>query len=103
MKKLQVRQGDCFIESAVIPKEATATKAENGRCVLLRGEATGHHHSVSADDVEMFERDGTLFLRVNTETPLEHQEHAPITLAPGEYVMRRQREYWDDEVRNVAD
>ena len=99
-----IRQGDCMlIPVDSIPKSAKATKPRENRHILLEGEATGHRHSVAAPDVEMFERDGTIYLKVLTETPLEHQEHAPIVLGLGNYVMRRQREYWEEETRNVMD
>ena len=101
----QYRQGDCFLEAVnEIPRDAKASQPRNGRFVLLDGEATGHHHSVAVcDDVEMFERGGTLYLRVNQETPLEHQEHNTVPLPPGNYRMTRQREYWDEEIRHVVD
>ncbi len=101
----QFRQGDCFLEAVKeIPSDAKSAKSRDGRYVLLDGEATGHHHSVAVcDDVEMFERNGELFLRIGKETPLEHQEHATIPLPPGNYRMTRQREYWDEEIRYVQD
>lgn len=104
MKK-QFRQGDCFLEEVEeIPADAKPVQPRDGRYVLLDGEATGHHHSVEAcDAMEMLERDGTLYLRVKEEKPLEHQEHNPIPLSPRNYQMTRQREYRDEEIRYVQD
>ena len=37
------------------------------------------------------------------QTILEHQEHAPITLPEGIYIVTTQREYTPTEIRNVKD
>ena len=100
---MQIRQGDVLIESGTIPGGVTRIKAKRGRLILAEGEATGHHHSVAEQDAQMFERDGTLYLRVQTDTEVEHQEHAAIGLPAGDYRVTRQREYTPEAIRNVAD
>lgn len=104
------RQGDVLIRRvAKIPKGLKKVPLENGRVVLAHGEATGHAHAVvdrvaeveflAADLREMEKR----FLRVESEVDVVHDEHATITLAPGEYEVVRQREYAPEAPQWVAD
>ena len=99
------RQGDVLIERiSTIPKTAKKTVSINGRIILAHGEATGHHHSVDADAADWWKtEEGDQFVTVKEPTEVVHQEHAPIPLAPGKYRVRRQREYFPAEIRNVAD
>lgn len=100
---IQYRQGDVLVEVSDIPKDAKRMKRE-GRIVLAEGEATGHAHTMEADLVELYERKGTLYMRVFEPAPLIHQEHAAITVAPGTYKVTRQREWSDaQEPRQVLD
>ena len=95
------QQGDVLIETAAIPKEATRTR---GR-VLAEGEATGHAHRVEGD-AEMLGLGERIFLRVlSNDARVVHEEHRPIALPPGEYEVRRVREYDDftEEARRVRD
>ena len=74
--------------------------------ILARGEATGHHHSVVAASARLYHTAtvGIMLLEVLRRVQLKHQEHAPITLPPGSYLVRRQREYISEgEQRWVAD
>ena len=107
MKKQKMyRQGDVLIEKvAKLPPNLNLQKATNGRIILALGEATGHHHSLAADPADWWKQDktGEQFLTVKEATTVEHQEHAPITLPPGNYRVRRQREYTPEVIRNVRD
>lgn len=99
------RQGDLLLVRVDEAPEGRRLKAECGRLILARGEVTGHHHSVAVQDAELIVTDAeAVFLRIMAPTPLEHQEHAPITLQPGDYRVTRQREYQPGELpRQVAD
>jgi len=65
-----------------IPKDAKKIPVRP----LALGEATGHHHSVvcepdQADQVEMYERAGEIFVRIVGEgAAVQHQEHKPHVL-----------------------
>ena len=86
------RQGDVYIvDVPAIPESARLLD----HCVLAEGEATGHCHRImEADRAELFELDGVRFLAVTTaQVTLVHDEHAPITLPPGNYRFWLQREY----------
>lgn len=101
---MQYAQGDLLIVKVdKIPKGRRKLEAENGRLILARGEVTGHHHSVAVADAELVKVAETVYLKIMRATPLEHQEHEAITLEPGVYEVRRQREYHPAEVRQVAD
>jgi len=87
------RQGDVLLVPVAAMPTGRPVEAENGRLVLARGEATGHHHSVAVSDAELIDSAEGVFLRIMAATPLEHQEHGAITLEPGVYRVVRQREY----------
>lgn len=92
------RQGDVLLlKCADVPASAHPEAPEDGRFVLARGETTGHAHVMAAEGVCFFRDDGTGggFLRVQGTAPvaLTHEEHAPLTVPPGNYRVVRQREY----------
>ena len=96
---MQYRQGDVLVESKPIPKEATLRHDP----VLARGEATGHCHTAKGD-MEIYERDGVLYLRVGKAGgTVAHQEHSEIVLPRGDYEVTIQREYAPEAIRNVSD
>jgi hypothetical protein len=97
----QARQGDVFVEQVdYIPADA---KPIDGPIILAHGEATGHAHTVSNRVAKYFSCGDDRYLLVEEPAIVEHQEHAPITLMPGTYRVRQQREYSPLETRNVAD
>lgn len=95
------RQGDVLIETvAEIPAGATPKRT----AVLAYGEATGHAHRVEAPErAQVWEVGGELYLQVTDVTRLIHDEHLPITLAPGTYHVWQQREYTPEAIRVVRD
>lgn len=123
------RQGDVAIlrVNALPGGKLTARSREQGRVVLAHGEVTGHAHAIAdkmviqyeatnpteaankllADvglTVELSEHNAPTFLAVEEPATVEHEEHSPIALEPGSYVVLRQREWSDaDEPRQVAD
>ena len=115
--EIVARQGDLLlVKSPAGTQPATQlVKPEQGRLILLRGEATGHHHSMEAGAAEFrsFVADdrpsilegliiGTL--DVKQPTDLVHiGHHDPIPVAPGLYFVVQQREYRRDEIRRVMD
>jgi hypothetical protein len=100
------RQGDVLLLAiAKAPAKTQPVPLELGRVILAHGEVTGHHHSFAADSgVALLEGDGgERFLRVEHESRLEHQEHDTLLIPPGEYIVRRQKEYSPEAIRSVAD
>ncbi len=88
-----LRQGDVLLVPVADMPRGRTIEPEGGRLVLARGEATGHHHSVAVEDGELVDAAEGIFLRIMAPTPLEHQEHAALTLQPGVYRVHCQREY----------
>ena len=97
------RQGDILIRRVSALPSKKSTKRENG--VLVEGEVTGHAHRL--DDLaaaEVLEIENGLYLRVGESgVRIVHEEHAPITLTPGNYQVSRQVEYTPEAIRNVQD
>lgn len=78
---------------------------------LALGEKTGHHHSLVVeapleleDCVEMYEKDGEVFVRIKDEgVVLAHQEHKSHAVPPGDYRVTIQQENTDWGSRAVLD
>ena len=92
----QYRQGDVFVQKvAEMPKGGTKVKRDNGRVVLAYGEVTGHAHAIASKAATLYALPDTQdrWLEVEEAVTLRHEEHASITLEPGLYRVRQQREY----------
>jgi len=100
------RQGDVLI-IPVSPAECphiTGLIPNTPRGVVLaEGEATGHAHVL--DHGELYHTEDSMLRVLNLQGPanLLHEEHAPVQLPKGLYLVRRQREYTPEENRQVAD
>lgn len=107
-KMFMARQGDVLIMSAPDAIQAgEIVPRDNGRIVLAYGEVTGHAHAILDREAELRVIPDTddRFLRIMAASgaELRHEEHSTIFLPPGEYVVRRQREYSPEAIRFVAD
>lgn len=103
------RQGDVLVMAVPsIPRRAERVRRDGGRVVLAYGEATGHAHAIGDAGAVLLQDPltGDLFVRVDEPggVALAHEEHATVTLPPGDYQVVRQREYLpDDRTRRVSD
>jgi hypothetical protein len=97
-----VRQGDVLL----IPAAADAVTAgytevarKNGAIVLAEGESTGHAHAIHEAHARLLQAEGSAdrVLVADGRCLLVHEEHDPIAIAAGVYLVRRQREYVDDD------
>ncbi|MEC4891679.1 MAG: hypothetical protein SAL07_00515 [Oscillatoria sp. PMC 1051.18] len=96
---LPMRQGDVIL---LPTKQVTGKKVPH--LILAEGEVTGHTHRISDGQAELYEKDGTLYLRVLSETAtLTHEEHKQIKVPQGDWMVRIQREYEPEGWRYVAD
>ena len=92
----QYRQGDVLLcrvskvhSGSPVPPDA------GGRLVIAEGEHSGHAHALAPERAQLFRRGRQLRLSVGADgTALSHEEHSPILLPQGHYLIRRQREYW---------
>jgi len=96
----QYRQGDVLLVPTTLPQGATPVSTGRG-AILARGEATGHAHAI-LDPVNVFALAGRSFIQADQAVTLRHEEHGPITVEPGIYEIRQQREWWG-EWRQVRD
>ena len=106
-------QGDVmFIKIDAIPDGVVeATPETDGNHIITHSE-TGHHHVMRADRVRRFLPDGdrggmVSYIAVKEPTQITHlrphDTHAPIMFSPGNYEIRRQREYTPQGWRRVED
>jgi hypothetical protein len=107
MTKQTNQQGDVIFEVSEIPSDAKPLTSN----VVRRGE--GHHAHVLDGDVQLFDRDGTIYVRVGPGgATIQHErvgggvgEHNPQTIAPGTYRTPSVVEWnpWNQEARRVQD
>ena len=105
-------QGDVMlIRVDTLPAGLVPVAAENGRLIVTHSE-TGHHHVIEArPTVTMYrlpEEIYEAFIVVDGEpATLEHlrphDTHEALSLTPGIYQVRRQREYVAEGFRPAAD
>jgi len=96
-----LQQGDVLIRSV------SQTKGKKLKhLTLAQGEQTGHHHTITEGEAELYEDNGTLFLKViSDKATLTHQEHKPIEIPQGEYEIGIVQEFdhFREEAKNVQD
>ena len=108
-------QGDFVIfRINEIPKDTVALASENGVYTVAHSE-TGHNHVMTQEHVKAYKEtkitnDNDLFrLFVAVEAPTEIQHlrsfdtHETLLVPPGNYEVRRQREYVAEGFRKAAD
>jgi hypothetical protein len=103
-----LRQGDVLLVPGVaLPAAAKPVARDAGRVVLAYGEVTGHAHAVLDRTATLYQDTDRRFLEIVAGldvAELTHEEHGTITLTPDTvYEVRRQREYWPEATRNIAD
>src|SRR5687768_4538583 len=84
------RQGDVFlIATPNLPEES---RVEH-RPVLAEGEVTGHAHRLADPAAgRVFTSNGDMYLEVLADSAtVVHEEHGPVTVPRGGYVVRIQR------------
>lgn len=121
MKNPIIRQGDVLLVPCnSIPAGCTEVPNENGRIVLMHGEATGHAHAIAdwseagrvADaSIGLAGRrarllqapDGTRFLEVASPVNLTHEEHTSHKIPAGFFELPVQMEHSAERMRRVVD
>lgn len=96
-----IRQGDVILISV---KKSEDEGKKLPHLTLAEGEVTGHSHRISEGEAQLYEKDGTLYLRVLSQTAtLTHEEHKAIQIPHGNWMVRIQREYEPEGWRYVTD
>ncbi|ALF53115.1 hypothetical protein ACX27_10095 [Nostoc piscinale CENA21] len=95
-----IRQGDVIL----LPVEQVDGQKKLD-LILAEGEVTGHKHKISEGEAELYEKNGTLYLRVflSDIALLTHEEHQAIPIPQGNWIVKIQREYEPEGWRYVAD
>ncbi len=94
-----IRQGDVLLAPVkALPSEVVAVRRAVGPLVLAKGEATGHAHAIREPGASLFRSIGrgnaSAYLVVDdVPATLTHEEHDALTIAPGVWEVRQQREY----------
>ena len=119
MKKIgdTIRQGDVLLIRApksAVTAEHKEVKREGGRIVVAIGESSLHAHVFRDPGVCLLFREGVsdrvLTVADLCDLELEGGEsapgvprHGPVAVPPGTYIVRTQREWTGEAVRNAAD
>jgi len=94
------RQGDVlFIQIDSIPEDAKPQISN----IVVEGETTGHAHRLQGGQIMITAT--AMYIACHLQAShIVHEEHRTITLPPGVYEVRRQREYVSPELtRQVLD
>ena len=78
----KVQQGDCIFKPIPsLPEGCIPIKPTAKGYVLAEGETTGHSHVIEhTEDVELYEKDGVLYVRTKVPTVVTHEEHKAVPL-----------------------
>lgn len=101
---IMYRQGDLlFIKVDKIPPKKMLRKIDDD--VIVRGEASGHAHVLIGGELyrELYRADDRLYIIVKNIAKVVHEEHAPIILEKGFWIVIRQREYTPQGPEHVLD
>mgnify|MGYP001586258800 CR=1 FL=1 len=105
MPKKMIVQGDVYLVEIESLPEGTKKVEKNERgYILAKGEHTGHAHVID-DDLEVYDRDGVLYIKTEKAVLVTHEEHLHITVEPGIWRVGIVQEYdpFVEETRNVQD
>jgi len=97
------QHGDVLIKKIDELPEGELEKEK--RIILAEGEVTGHCHTLFGD-LLLLKKGDKVYVKIDGD-PAEviHQEHAPLTIAPGIYEIDKVKEYdhFKEEARRVRD
>ena len=96
-----IQQGDVLFQSLGAVPDGAARIGD----VVAEGEATGHAHRVTGAGAAVLEAEGHRYVSAPAGATVVHEEHAPVTLPPGVWDVRKVREYdhFAEEAREVVD
>ncbi len=99
------RHGDLLIRRIESLPQQGLTKLNTK--ILAQGEVTGHHHRLTSQTAQVFRDDANhqKYLLAEEPTQLVHEEHKPITIEEGVYVVIQEREFdpFAEVIRRVVD
>lgn len=104
-KKVEHQHGDfLLLKSDEFPVGANRMEVVRG-FVLERGEGVHTHVLEDIEGVEIAEKDGDIYVRVDRPTRINHEEHGVQVLKPGTYKKSVERvwDYETEEARSTID
>ena len=84
------RQGDVLLKRIDRLPNGCLQHKDN---VIAQGEVTGHQHRFDSHQRVVFHQGDDLFVELEQETPLVHDEHKTILVSAGFFAVIREREY----------
>lgn len=98
------QQGDVLGRKLEALPKGKQKKLSKRRCVLAHGES-GHSHVVEDSEAELIQIGERMLLSLGKQATVTHEEHGPITLAPGIWEIGRvlEYDYFQHMVRKVID
>lgn len=102
--KKHAQQGDVILRRLDAMPEGQPSSVARKRLVLAHGES-GHSHVIEDDEAELIQIGERMLLKLTRSTTVTHEEHKPITLAPGVWEVGRVQEfdYFAQMQRQVMD
>lgn len=91
--KQTAQQGDVLLKKMSSLPNGERVSISKHTLVLAEGETTGHFHGIQSEGSELFSIGNTIVMELQESATLTHQEHGPITLAPGLWEVGRVQEY----------
>jgi hypothetical protein len=109
-----LQHGDVLlIRKNKLPKMAEKLPRENNNIIVMKGELTGHNHVINDETADMYvltSRKGThvlktYYLDITSPVTIKHEEHKPLLITTGVYLIGRIKEYdhINRKVRLAAD
>lgn len=105
-EKVAAQHGDVLLYSVIdIPKGAKKIDGVKAGFIVERGEGVHTHILNDVDGVEVYEKDGVMYLSVSKAVELDHEEHGIIVLKPAIYRKEIENEfdYETEEARKTKD
>lgn len=105
MNKIVNQHGDLLLGTvSEIPDGAILINAKDGY-VIERGEGVHTHIFPDVREIEVYEKDGQIYVRINKQTELDHEEHGRQTVKRGilKKFLERVFDYEQMEARKVVD
>lgn len=105
-KKLgKLQQGDVLLFQVNSLPNGKKKLLAKDKIVVMEGEATGHCHTINSVGSKFWEIDSVQYLKLDEPTDIVHQEHGPITVDEGIWMIGRVREhdYFSKMVAPVKD
>ena len=87
------RHGDVLLKRIESLPNRGLTKVNTK--ILAEGEVTGHHHRLLSQTAQVFRDDASQqkYLLLEEPAQLVHEEHKPITIEEGTYLVIQEREF----------